>query len=105
MEAAIENRIKGNVLDAWEQHKQVSVLYTWENVAERTVKVYNRIMIENSEKLSNRLRKYSHLGKVASPFFMGVIIIHFFVLCIIEKFRPRKYIDKVPDIDGCWKKR
>ncbi|CAD5119585.1 DgyrCDS8187 [Dimorphilus gyrociliatus] len=103
LEAAIENRISGNILDPWEQHRQVSLLYTWENVAERTVKIYNRIINEENEILSNRIRRYSHLGKVASPFFMAVILLHFFFLFLIERLRPRENIDVVPDLNGCWK--
>lgn len=104
---AIETKVRYNkqekqyetVHDPYEFHLRVNKMYSWMNVAKKTVKVYNHVS-SNSRKLTflERLEKYRSVGG-----FSGIVvchifmIIHFFVI-IVEWFQPLENIDVVPDL-------
>lgn len=47
-----------NSVDPFKMHEQVKEMYNWEDVAERTERVYDRAMATENGPLIDRLRKY-----------------------------------------------
>ena len=55
LSSAIMDSLRGVAVDPFEAHECVRKLYTWQNVAERTERVYNLVSMSDKPSLVNRL--------------------------------------------------
>lgn len=76
-------------------HEEIKGLYCWEDVAERTEDVYNRIDTETlNEPLVDRLTRYYRGGPWAGKLFVVCVIVDVMLLYILEFLWPKESIDK-----------
>ncbi|XP_055910028.1 phosphatidylinositol N-acetylglucosaminyltransferase subunit A [Eupeodes corollae] len=78
------------VLDPFKCNEIVASLYNWENVTQRTEKVYQRILSEPEPTLGEKLVGVLHSG--VWPYLIVVSLCHL-LLMFMEYFRPRKLIE------------
>jgi len=57
LSSAIEDSLNGSAVDAFEAHECVRKMYTWQNVAERTERVYNMVSTIDEPSLIHRLHR------------------------------------------------
>uniref|UniRef100_A0A1A9X022 phosphatidylinositol N-acetylglucosaminyltransferase n=1 Tax=Glossina brevipalpis TaxID=37001 RepID=A0A1A9X022_9MUSC len=91
----IPNEFIGNdcesILCPYKCNELVASLYNWENVTERTEKVYNRIMREPPSTLGGIL--YSYLHGDVWPILLAISMAHLF-LRFLEYIRPGRFMEK-----------
>jgi len=76
-------------------HKAVQTMYSWNNVAERTEKVYFQMMNSGTLPLMERLRRYYGCGIFAGKVFCVLVAIDFLIYVFLEWLFPRDSIDIV----------
>jgi phosphatidylinositol glycan class A protein len=84
-------------VDPWKMHEEVKHCYDWNNVAERTEKVYDRIIREEPWPLLERLRRHYGCGPWAGKLFCMIVVLGFFVWQFLEWISPREEIEIAPD--------
>lgn len=84
-------------VDPFAIHDQVSKMYHWDNVAERTEKVYDRISSMEPLPLLDRLRKYYGCGVWAGKLFCLIVALGFLIWRFLEWYQPRESIELAPD--------
>lgn len=67
----------------------VETLYNWEDVAQRTVKVYERVMKERAFTLSELIYAVYQCGS----WFLAFLVVGHFLLRLLECWRPRSRIE------------
>ena len=75
-------------------HDRVRLMYSWENVAERTEKVYERIWQQPQLPLIERFRRYYGCGPWAGKLFVLVVALDYLFFKFLEWVRPREMIDE-----------
>ncbi|SCU95774.1 LAMI_0F03730g1_1 [Lachancea mirantina] len=81
-------------------HDEVSKMYDWTNVAERTVKVFDSLMAcDNFQKdwVALLLNYGSNEGYWAKALFMLCAVVEFMLYRFLEWFYPRSEVDKAPN--------
>jgi len=58
LSSTILDSLNGRAIDPFEAHECVRKLYTWQNVAERTERVYNLVSTVEEPSVVNRLYRY-----------------------------------------------
>lgn len=74
-------------------------MYSWDNVAERTEKVYSRIMATPKTRLSERFIKYNQCGLFAGKLAVMIVACDYLMYLFMEWFWPRSRIDRSPTFD------
>lgn len=92
--------VKSNSLDhPNEMHKEVSQMYSWKNVAERTQKVYKKVQLMKDTSFQTRLLKYNQSGIFAGIIAMMIVVVDWIVLVFLEWAYPRDNIDLAPKFE------
>eukprot|EP01116_Phalansterium_solitarium_P025521 TRINITY_DN9806_c0_g1_i1.p1 TRINITY_DN9806_c0_g1~~TRINITY_DN9806_c0_g1_i1.p1 ORF type:complete len:606 (-),score=182.03 TRINITY_DN9806_c0_g1_i1:1546-3267(-) len=84
-------------VDPFKMHQEVKTMYNWNDVAERTERVYERINNMESLRLIDRLRKYYGCGVCAGKLFCLVIAFNFLLWRLLEYFWPKEDIELAVD--------
>uniref|UniRef100_A0A669DQC6 Phosphatidylinositol N-acetylglucosaminyltransferase subunit A n=1 Tax=Oreochromis niloticus TaxID=8128 RepID=A0A669DQC6_ORENI len=101
LEAVIALQRSGNVPSPASIHARVRNLYTWRNVAERTEKVYDRVVGEQVLPLDRRLRRLrAHCGPVAGSIFAFVAVLDFLFLLLLQWLVPDGVMDLAVNATG-----
>jgi len=80
-------------------HNRVAAMYSWDDVAERTEKVYERIMTEEpDEPLLNRLQLYYSLGPVAGVLACVLVAVLHLYAWWLEVQAPADSIERAVDM-------
>lgn len=58
LERALDDLRRGNVVDPQTCHNRVSSLYSWQNVTQRTEKVYASVTKGSPKTIGQQLRRY-----------------------------------------------
>jgi len=80
-------------------HERIRGMYSWENVARKTIAVYEHVL-NDKKRLTflQRLARYKSVGPLSGCVVcMIAISIHFLVI-FVEWWQPRHLIDVVPDL-------
>eukprot|EP01094_Clydonella_sp_ATCC50884_P028748 TRINITY_DN8730_c0_g1_i1.p1 TRINITY_DN8730_c0_g1~~TRINITY_DN8730_c0_g1_i1.p1 ORF type:complete len:464 (+),score=127.64 TRINITY_DN8730_c0_g1_i1:253-1644(+) len=88
---------KINEVDPFEFHERVKKMYNWNEVAERTEVVYNRMRDVERLPLLSRLRRHLSTGSWVGRLFVLCIAIGFVFWRILEWIRPREAVDEAID--------
>uniref|UniRef100_A0A1A9ZLP7 phosphatidylinositol N-acetylglucosaminyltransferase n=1 Tax=Glossina pallidipes TaxID=7398 RepID=A0A1A9ZLP7_GLOPL len=80
-----------SILCPYKCNERVASLYNWENITERTEKVYNHIMLEPPSSLGGIL--YSYLHGDVWPILLAISMVHLF-LRFLEYIRPGRFMEK-----------
>ncbi|XP_053947646.1 phosphatidylinositol N-acetylglucosaminyltransferase subunit A [Anastrepha ludens] len=83
------------VLCPYKCNEIVSSLYNWENVTQRTEKVYARILAEPEKSLGALL--YGYMRSKVWPFLLVISMAHVLLL-FLEYLRPRRYMEKAKEL-------
>lgn len=81
------------VLCPFECNETVTQLYNWQNVAERTERVYARVLRETDTSFGEKLRR---CGRACVPFMLVVSFIYL-MLQVLERWVPVRHIDIAKD--------
>ena len=103
LEEAIAAQRAGDTLDPHEAHNRVKQLYTWPNVAERTEKVYERVMQQPVRTFEQHLRDLLRTGPLTGPLFIFFFVVNHFILMLLEFFRPTAHIDLAPSLSTAFR--
>lgn len=108
VEKAIDDKLKGNVVDPFDAHARIKSYYQWDDIAKRTLKVYNavtmsakdgdRSTISKDEDLKIRLRKLYSCGPIFGAVFVIIGLIEHLLSLIYEWYIPEDSIDRVLDM-------
>ncbi|GLJ42395.1 hypothetical protein SUGI_0878100 [Cryptomeria japonica] len=85
-------------IDPHAMHARMKDLYSWNDVARRTVVVYDRALVSSPTNLLQRLMRYYECGAWAGKLFCLVMVLDFIIWHLIEWWQPAKNIDLVPDM-------
>lgn len=80
-------------IDSLDFHERVKSMYSWEEVAERTERVYERIYKQPQLPLIERFRRYYGCGPFAGKLFVLVVALGYILWQLLEYHRPRADID------------
>ncbi|XP_024919531.1 phosphatidylinositol N-acetylglucosaminyltransferase subunit A isoform X2 [Cynoglossus semilaevis] len=101
LEKVIARQRSGAVPTPASIHARVKNLYTWRNVAERTEKVYDRVVGEEVLPLHMRIQRLrSHCGPVAGSIFAFVAVLDFLFLLLLQWLVPDQIMDLAVDASG-----
>ncbi|CAK9299269.1 unnamed protein product [Gordionus sp. m RMFG-2023] len=75
-------------------HNTVKTCYSWDNIAQRTGKIYDNILQEKESTIYDKLKKYYMTGPICGKLFYLIILLDYILLWVCEYFYPKKYIDK-----------
>jgi phosphatidylinositol glycan class A protein len=84
-------------IDSLDFHRRVRAMYSWEDVAERTERVYHRIYRQPRLPLIERFRRYYGCGPFAGKLFVCVVATSYLIWHLLEWLRPRSEIDLAVD--------
>lgn len=85
--------------DPFEFHGRVKAMYSWMKVAEKTTKVYDKVVKLPKSTFLWRLERYRTVGK-----YSGILVCFVFMMVhlwakVLEIWQPRDKIDVVPDLN------
>ncbi|EPY38657.1 UDP-GlcNAc:PI A1-6 GlcNAc-transferase [Angomonas deanei] len=96
--AAVEEAItRVPFLSPWELHENCRRYYSWDWVAERTERVYDRIMGQRSLTLHERLLNYISVGRIFGLVCFMLCSFNWLFYMLLEFIHPAEYIDIAPD--------
>lgn len=96
--AALETAItRVPYLSPWELHESCRRFYSWDWVAERTERVYDRIMHTPTSSLYERLMNYASVGPLFGIVCWMLCITDWLVLALLKYWYPASLIDIAPD--------
>ncbi|GLI60760.1 hypothetical protein VaNZ11_002990, partial [Volvox africanus] len=80
------------------QHERVRQMYDWNDVARRTVHVYNTVAASTRDDgLPARLHRYAAAGRWVGAFFGAVAVLSHLLMAFLDRWQPRHLIDIAPD--------
>lgn len=85
--------VDDRVLCPFECNETVAQLYNWQNVAQRTERVYARVLHETDTSFGEKLRR---CGRACVPF-MLVVSFMYLMLQVLERWVPVRHIDIAKD--------
>ncbi|KAJ3112055.1 hypothetical protein HK100_002465, partial [Physocladia obscura] len=110
------DRVQNRPSDPYKLHNEIRSMYSWSNVAERTERVYNRVMRPtqgniqknysnnegdddtNKESLfADRLLRFNRVGVWAGKFSIMIITVSHLFYVFLEWFVPRDSIEVAED--------
>ncbi|KAJ3413926.1 Phosphatidylinositol N-acetylglucosaminyltransferase gpi3 subunit [Chytridiales sp. JEL 0842] len=97
--ASAVHRIKTDPIDSHQFHREIKSMYSWADVAERTEKVYHRVIGRPPLTLADRLLKYDHVGLWAGKFGMMIIAVSSMLSYLLEWLVPASSIERAPKVD------
>jgi phosphatidylinositol glycan class A protein len=74
-------------------------MYSWADVAERTERVYHRVVAGSNLPLAQRLLKYNGCGVIAGKLAIMIMAVDYLLLLLLEWLFPRSGIDISPTFD------
>jgi len=88
-------------------HAEIGRMYSWQQVAQRTTRVYDGLVERARPTLLQRLQKVSGgLGIAAAPVAVLVIALQYLLLCLLRAWRPADEIERAPDFPtAAWASR
>lgn len=89
----LKNTADDRVLCPFECNETVTQLYNWQNVAQRTERVYGRVLREADTSFGEKLRR---CGRACVPFMLVVSFIYL-MLQVLERWVPVRHIDIAKD--------
>lgn len=89
----LKTSVDDRVLCPFECNETVTQLYNWQNVAQRTERVYARVIREADTSLGEKLRR---CGRACVPFMLVVSFIYL-MLQVLERWVPVRHIDIAKD--------
>eukprot|EP00742_Colponemidia_sp_Colp-10_P021416 GILJ01025121.1.p1 GENE.GILJ01025121.1~~GILJ01025121.1.p1 ORF type:complete len:391 (+),score=43.41 GILJ01025121.1:24-1175(+) len=81
----------------WDFHDKVRQYYSWDWVAERTAKVYDRVVEVPPMALYERLQAYLAMGPVFGLITAAICIIDWLMWCFVDWWMPESEIDVAED--------
>jgi phosphatidylinositol glycan class A protein len=93
---AIENIHELTPENMWQRHHRVASMYSWKNVADRTLLVYKRASQCRKLSLAERFVRYRTGGPIAGIIFCCIAAIDVLVLAFLDYWFPRELIDPAP---------
>lgn len=97
LEKAITKRRNCQLLSPDGAHDWVRKTYTWQNVAERTEIVYDKISAATEVTLADRLHRYNKCGLVAGKIFIFIAALNYLLLILCNWISPAQNIDRAVD--------
>lgn len=86
--------IKMKKIDTSSFHEEVAAIYSWDDVARRTERVYRTVMeTQVNVPIFDRLEKYYHCGVVAGKLHVLAVIVDIFICVILDWLYPKEEID------------
>jgi len=85
--------------DPLEAHTRISKMYSWDRVASRTVKVYEKVLEKKRLTFLQRLARYKTVGSFSGYVVCLIAVSLHLLLNMIEWMQPRNQIDVVPDLE------
>jgi phosphatidylinositol glycan class A protein len=96
--ASLEEAIaKVPYMSPWEIHENVRRFYSWDWVAERTERVYDRVVEAPSIALCDRLLEYSCVGNVYGLICLMLCALDWLLLQFLNRILPASRVDIAPD--------
>jgi phosphatidylinositol glycan class A protein len=74
-------------------------MYSWSNVAERTERVYQRVVKAPQLSLADRLERYHGCGVFAGKLAVMIMAVDYLIFLLLEWLYPRDRIDIAPTLD------
>ena len=96
LDSAIEDCRNGRVTPPLDIHNRVKLLYTWQDVAGRTEKVYHKVHGLLVPSTGERLMQHYRLGPVAGVVFVTLIALVTMWHLLVCLWRPANAIERVP---------
>lgn len=90
------HKIRQREVDGLRFHEEIKRMYSWSDVAERTEKVYEKMLLGRKLPLIERLRRYYGCGVWAGKLFCIVVVVNYLFMIFLEWLIPRRDIDLVP---------
>ena len=91
----------------WEMHDKVCRYYSWDWVAERTERVYDRVSMMPSMSLVERLVRYAAVGRIYGVICVCICALDWLFLQVLQWWRPEKDIEVAVDFLksrlSCWR--
>lgn len=81
----------------WDFHEAVKRYYSWDTIAERTERVYDRLMARRPLTPRERMLKYFSVGFVFGWICLLYSVLGWLLLCFLEWWRPAAEIEIAPD--------
>ena len=78
-------------------HLEVSQMYSWPQVARRTVRVYDQVSQRPRPTLAERFSQLSELGALSGPLAILLVAVQHLCLTLLCHWRPAAAIDVCPD--------
>mmetsp|Transcript_5546 Transcript_5546/g.6517 ORF Transcript_5546/g.6517 Transcript_5546/m.6517 type:complete len:432 (-) Transcript_5546:915-2210(-) len=85
-----------NRIDPYKQHQQVQKLYSWKDVAYRTVKVYDCLRSLEDDTWEERMTRYLKLGPISGIFAVFLAMVDFLLYRILQWIKPDDAFDIMP---------
>jgi phosphatidylinositol glycan class A protein len=96
--AAVEEAIRRVPrVSPWEMHDNVRRYYSWDWVAERTERVFDRVSGMPSLSVVERLVRYAAVGRVYGFICVCICVVDWLLLQLIEWWRPAKNVEVAVD--------
>jgi len=87
-------------LKPWEWHNEVKHMYNWHDVAERTERVYRKVLLTPRLPLIERLRKYYECGPWAGKLFCMAVALDHLIWRMLEWIFPADEVDIALETDA-----
>jgi phosphatidylinositol N-acetylglucosaminyltransferase subunit A len=81
----------------WDFHDAVKRFYSWDAIAERTERVYDRLMSRPPLTPPQRMQKYFSVGAVFGWICLLMSVVGWLLLNLLEVIRPASEIEVAPD--------
>ncbi|KAJ2915867.1 hypothetical protein MD484_g4552, partial [Candolleomyces efflorescens] len=81
--------------DPYEAHERIKSLYHWDQIAERTERVYDTVMKSRQMDLMERIQRTMGLGRFAGPIWTIILIVDCMFFMFLEWWLPRDELDYV----------
>jgi len=83
--------------DPWKFHEQIKSIYQWSKVAEKTEKVYLKVLKDSPLPISRRLQVYYNISNWFGKVFCIFTLYVYALFCVLEYFWPRGKISIAKD--------
>lgn len=84
-------------VDPWAFHNDVRSMYSWQQVTERTMVVYDSIMAAPRLSLMERMRLYNGAGVIFGPICCAIVAAMFLYWRLLEWWWPASEVEHCPD--------
>ena len=96
IDALCETIPQAREVPAQQFHEEVASMYSWRNVAERTERVYDKIVLPNNA-LGTRVGKYTACGPWAGILGVFIMVLDCIFLAVLCWLVPESSIEAAPD--------